>query len=156
MEAKVTFFTTLQAHQLFENAEPDFTGKDLYPVSVLVFPATSSGVWYLTEIREAYMAYGLYMPYGGKSVLQEFDLDKLAHETRNDVKLHFDANFVARYPLSVYMKAANHDEGYSDLFWTKEYLLEKMICTKEEILSYPDRKKTKAMLRPFHMPNRDW
>src|SRR5690606_2747343 len=146
-----------QLYHLFQNGNPGNIGKDHYPMGLLVYPEEEyiHGVWLLSEIREDYTGYGLHIKHYQDALRGEFDLFKLASEIQDGVRLHFDANFVGRFPLSVYEKAANYAEGYADMFWNKEYLVDKFICTKEEVLNFPDIPKMKPDLRPFSMPKID-
>lgn len=97
-------FTKKQMKQLVKNGRSENEGKDHMPVLKLVLRRENS-IWLLTEIRpEDYgIAYGLEKFCDDTPEMAEFYLGEICC-----IGAKVDHSFKAKYPISVYRKAAEH------------------------------------------------
>lgn len=105
-------FTAAQREQLIKNGSLDNRGKDHIPVVKLFLPG-SACTWLLTEIdpEETTLAFGLCDLGMGFPELGYVSLDEISSvKSKFGLYVERDLYFEAKYPISVYARAAHAHE----------------------------------------------
>jgi len=105
-------FTIHQSEQLIKNGSTGY-GQDHIPVVKLFLPGTNC-TWLLTELNPEYTshAFGLCDLGTGFPELGSVDLEELQSiRVAGIFQVEKDLFFKAKYPISVYARAASHHEA---------------------------------------------
>lgn len=108
----MTHMTIAQRQQLLANGQPEQRGKDHIPVVKLLIPG-SGFTWLLTEIEPEIpsIAFGLCDLCMGFPELGYVDLEEMSQvKNRFGLGVECDLNFKANFPISVYARAARHNQ----------------------------------------------
>lgn len=118
------FLTKEQYQKLLANGAPEETGKDHVPV-VKLFTPDAQASWLLTELIPNVfdIAFGLCDLGLGFPELGYVSLNELAGiRGRLGLSVEQDTHFEGKYPLSVYVKAANLKSCITDDPGTLKYI----------------------------------
>lgn len=110
----MTLYTQDQYKQLVLNGSAKNVGKDHKPVVKWFAPETKF-TWLITKIFDPQTAFGLVDLGNGDPEIRYISMDEINRMSRYlGVAIERDHSFVPKYPISVYLKAAQHGFINSD------------------------------------------